>query len=64
MHTKALNLVHEWLCANKLSLSVDKSNLVFFHPVQKKLTYAVNIAISEKFLKYEDYIKCLGALID
>jgi hypothetical protein len=28
--------VHEWLCANKLALNVEKSNFVLFRPVQKK----------------------------
>ena len=62
--SEQLNLVHEWLCANKLSLIIEKSNFVIFHQAQKKLTYAVNIAINDKFLKYEDNIKCLGVLID
>ncbi len=29
--------VHDWLCANKLLLIIDKSNFVLFHPPQKKL---------------------------
>ena len=62
--SEQLNLVHEWLCANKLSLNIDKLNFVIFHPAQKKRTYAVNIAINGKFLKYEDNIKYLGVLID
>ena len=32
-----LDLVSRWLCANKLSLNVEKSNFVIFHPLQKKL---------------------------
>ena len=52
--SEQLNLVHEWLCANKLSPNINKS----------ELTYAVNIAINNKFLKYEDNIKYLGVLID
>ena len=50
--------------ANKRSLNIDKSNFVIFHPAQKKLTYVVNIAINDKFRKYEDNIKYLGVLID
>ena len=59
-----LNLVHGWLCANKLSLSIVKSNFVIFHHAQKKLTYAVNIAINDEFLKYEKNVKYLEVLID
>ncbi len=28
--------VHDWLCANKLLLNIDKSNFVLFHSLQKK----------------------------
>lgn len=31
-----LNRVNEWSCANKLSLNIEKSNFVLFHPPQKK----------------------------
>jgi len=37
-----LNFVHTWLCANKLSLNIDKSNFVVFHPPQKRLTFGYN----------------------
>lgn len=30
-----LQSVYNWLCANKLSLNIEKSNFVKFHPVQK-----------------------------
>ena len=30
-----LSMVHNWLCANELSLNIEKSNYVLFHPVQK-----------------------------
>ena len=29
--------VHIWLSANKLSLNIEKSNFVIFHPVQKRI---------------------------
>ena len=33
-----LSNVHTWLCANRLSLNIDKSNLiVIFHPPQKNV---------------------------
>ena len=34
-----LNNIHIWLCANKLSLNVEKSNFVIFHAPQKKLEF-------------------------
>ena len=39
-----LSRVHSWLCANKLSLNIDKSNFVVFSPSPKKITY-VNYVI-------------------
>ena len=38
------NLVNisNWLVANKLSLNVDKTNFVVFHPPQKKSNYAIS----------------------
>lgn len=29
--------VNSWLCANKLSLNVEKSSFVVFHPPQRKI---------------------------
>ena len=42
--------IHNWLCANKLSLNVDKSYFIIFHPVQKKTNYTVNLLINGKVL--------------
>ena len=38
------NLVNisNWLVVNKLSLNVDKTNFVVFHPPQKKSNYAIS----------------------
>ena len=32
-----LNNIQMWLCTNKLSLNVEKSNFVIFHAPKKKL---------------------------
>ena len=32
-----LEKVLNWLCANKLTLNIDKSNFVIFHPTQRNL---------------------------
>ena len=43
--------IHNWLCANKLSLNVDKSQFVIFHPVQKVVDYtSINLSINNKDL--------------
>ena len=56
--------VHTWLCANKLSLNIEKSNFVIFHPPQRKITYNVELKLNDKLLKQEKCIKYLGIFID
>ena len=56
--------VHEWLCANKLSLNIEKTSYVIFHPPQKKLDYTVQISLNELHIKREKTIKYLGIVID
>ena len=41
-----LNNIYIWLCANKLSLNIDKSNFVIFHPAQKNLIQDVKLTIN------------------
>ena len=56
--------VNEWLCANKLSLNIEKSNFVVFHPPQKKSQYSMNLKINNKTLQEKSSIKYLGIIID
>lgn len=60
-----LSNVHTWLCANRLSLNIDKSNFVIFHPPQKNVQ-SLNfcLKINDKQLKTEYCIKYLGIMID
>ena len=63
--TAELNNIHIWLCTNKLSLNIEKSNFVIFHPPQKKLqSHDFNLAINNKQPKREFFIRYLGILID
>ena len=51
--------------ANKLSLNVEKSNFILFHPPQKRLQDSTfNLSLNNKQLKREYCIKYLGLLID
>ena len=60
-----LNNIHIWLCSNKLSLNVEKSNFVIFHAPQKKLECQnFMLSINNKQLKREFCIRYLGILID
>ena len=70
LQTLELNLnrdlisVNQWLCANKLSLNMDKSNFVIFHPPQKKVNYNIKLKIDNKDIKEMKSIKYLGVYID
>ena len=59
-----LQEVFSWLCANKLSLNIEKSNYVIFRPPQKLVNYSINLMINNQTLTYEDSIKYLGIMID
>ena len=65
-----LSKIHNWLIANKLSLNIDKSNYIIFHPCQKRPDYVVDLKIydihSKMYVSLErkNNIKYLGILID
>ena len=59
-----ISCVFEWLCANKLSLNVEKSNYIIFHPVQKKINHQVNIFLKSQLIKQVLDTSYLGVVID
>ena len=60
-----LSKVHSWLCGNKLSLNINKSNFVLFHPIQKKkLSKSVALVINNQSLTEENSIRYLVIYID
>ena len=59
-----LEKVHTWLCANRLSLNIDKSNFVIFRPIQRKLPKQVILSINNQMLTQETSIRYLGVYID
>ena len=61
---KELVNIRDWLCANKLSLNIEKSNYVLFHPPQWKITFNFKLNIDDKYLRQENCIEYLGILID
>ena len=61
---RELVTVQNWLSANKLSLNIDKTNFVPFHPVQKKVTKTISIKVNQKSIKQNDHIKYLGIILD
>ena len=59
-----LTLVSNWLKANKLSLNIDKTNFIIFHPPQIAIKHTVMLSINNKVIKQEKHIKYLGLFID
>lgn len=59
-----LEKVLTWLCANKLSLNIDKSNFAILHPIQRKLPKQVMLSINNQMLTQETFIRYLGVYID
>ena len=56
--------INSWLNCNKLSLNIDKTNFVIFHPPQKKITSSIKIFINQVQIKQETSLKYLGIYID
>ena len=59
-----LTHIQTWLCANKLSINIDKSNFVMFHPPQKRMPFTMKFLIHDRPLNEKECIKYLGVMID
>ena len=60
---KELEKLHEWLCINRFSLNITKTNFVIFHSInkpKKPITILINIEAIDEV----KHIKYLGVLID
>ena len=60
----ALKNVTTWLKANKLTLNVDKSNLILLNLKRKQKSTNINIHLGDDKLEPKDYAKSLGVNID
>ena len=58
------NIVSMWLRSNKLSLNIQNSSLVIFHPPQKKISCDFQLILENKCSNQEKCIKYLGVFID
>ena len=59
-----LKMVSDWLTANKVSLNIDKTNFIIFHPPQKVKGHLVKLTIDKREIAQEKFIKYLGLIID
>ena len=61
---KDLALLFQWLCANRLSLNVSKTEFIVFRPPCKTLTERIVLTLNNTKI-FESYkIKYLGLLMD
>ena len=61
---KELRKLYLWLNINCLSLNIDKTNFVIFHPFNKPSKHNVTIKINNKAIKEKESIKYLGIIVD
>ena len=58
-----LKLLFDWLCANRLSLNVAKTEFLIFRP-QKKLNNKIKLRLNDTTIRESTKIKYLGLLLD
>ena len=64
VRNRELLKVRKWLEANRLSLSISKTNYAIFHSKVRKTDEFIRIKIGSKTIKHENYVKYLGILVD
>ena len=60
---KELEKLYEWLCINRLSLNITKTNYVIFHAINKPMI-PITILINKKAIDEVKFVKYLGILLD
>ena len=61
---KELKQLHTWLIVNRLSLNIEKTNFVVFHPYNKPLRHKITLKIQKKAISEKNHVKYLGIMID
>ena len=59
-----LKLIFEWLCANRLSLNVSKTEFIIFKPPRKHLEQRITLKLNGATLFESKKIKYLGIIMD
>ena len=61
---KELNKLRVWLIVNRLSLNIDKTNFVIFHPYNKPMRKKITLKMHKNAISEKDNVKYLGIKID
>ncbi len=61
---KDLQRLYEWLCANRLSLNVSKTEFIVFRPPKKALTKRIVLKLNGTKIYESNKIKYLGVILD
>ena len=59
-----LKLIGHWLRANRMSLNVDKTEIIIFRPKGKDITKKLNLRISGQQIYISKQVKYLGLMLD
>ena len=59
-----LRLIYVWLCANRLSLNVDKTEFIVFRPPHSKIENRFTLKLNRTTLFESPKIKYLGLILD
>ena len=59
-----LRSLFKWLCANKISLNVTKTEVVLFHHSNKEINHEIKLKLNGKKLDLSNSVKYLGLQID
>ena len=60
-----LSKIHNWLSTNRLTLNIDKTKFIVFHPCQKDISNLIpSIKINDIEIERVTEIKCLGVIFD
>ena len=59
-----LKLLFEWLCANRLSLNVGKTEFIIFRPPKRVLHKRIILSLNRKNIYESPKIKYLGLILD
>ena len=60
-----LSKIHLWLSVNKLTLNIEKTKFMVFHPYRKDISKLIpSLIINGIELERVDHIKCLGVILD